>query len=484
MMPAITFGHRHGWAFAFMSPQEVEKPSVQETALQNLLKAEASWIETEIESEDGQTHRALVCQDNVCATEKILDPRFMKEAQRILGAKRLVVGIPVRSVMLAMDGNADGAATMGFLAVGLSLFRSGDGIPVTPALFRLKDGQIEGFFAEGMEPFADELEARLAAAAAEGGFDGEDGDDGDEDEGPTVSLATNAPDEWPVVEVPEGALGDPDELALQVGMALDDGFDDDVEDLGGRVFRMTEGGFVQLETEIIEGDRRTGLLVYDRATPEAAAHFRGVQEALRAVGLDAVYYAPSRLPAASPARVTVPFTPEILSMRVVDPEPASYATWWSVPGDESLIQSETYRCVERAYVAMQGFEPVFFARIAKAIEMEAASKKRLIPLPIEERDAFVRGPDARTLVFSVSAEKGLLFAFPMKDTPLEWRNRFWRLYAEGVEAIAAELERAGAVRKTTESLRPLGWLRTAARHAEEMELAAGETRVFRLLQME
>jgi hypothetical protein len=483
LMPALTFGHRKGGAFAFMTPEEVSNPSMQALAMQNLLKVEASWVETEIEDEDGAAHRALVCQDNVCATEKILDSRFMKEGQRLLGAKSLFVCIPVRSVMLVMDGANDGAATMGLLTFGLSLFRSkGEGmIPVTPALFRLKDGRIESFFAEGMEPFADELEAGLQGDSDDDDDDFDDEDD--EDPGPTVELATNAPEHWPVVEVPESVLDDPEELSIQVTMALDDGFDDDVEDLGRQVFHMTEGGFVELANEIIGGDRRTGILVYSQATPEAAAHFRAAQEALRQVGVETVYYAPRPLPAAAPGRATVPFSPEILMMRVVAPEPDSYATWWSVPGDESLLLSETYRCIERAYVAMKGFEPVFYARIAKAIEMDGASKRRLLSLPFEEKDAFVRGPDARTLVFSVSAEKGLHFGFPMKDTPLEWRNRFWRLYADGIEAIAAELERAGTVRRTSDPL-PLDWLRTAARHNDEMEHEAGEIRVFRLLQME
>lgn len=481
LMPSITFGSRLRGAFAFMGPDEAQRSSVQEAALQNLLKVEASWAETAIEGEDGAIHQALVCQHN-CATEKILDPHFMREAQRLLGVNRLLVAIPVRTVMLAMDGNTDGAAPVALFTFGLSLFRSGEGIPLTPALFRLKDGRIESFHAEGMEPFVDELEARMDYAGLGDDFD-DDGEDQD-DEGPTIRLATNAPEEWPPVEVPEEALGDRNEMGSQVLIALDDGFEGDVEDLGSPLFRMTATGFVELLTEIIEGDRRTGLLVYDQGTPAAAAHFRGAQEALRQVGLETVYYAPSDLPAASPVSVTVPFSPEMLMRRVVDPEPDSYATWWSVPGDASLLRSETYRCIERAYVAMRGFEPVLFARIAKAIEMVEASKKRVIPLPSEEKDALVRGPDARTLLFSASAEKGLLFAFPMADTPLEWRNTFWRLYAEALEAMAADLELAGAVRRSTEPLNPIGWLRTAARHNEEMELKAGETRAFRFSKAE
>ena len=160
LMPQLTFGHRLGGAFAFLPADEAGQSAVQESALQNLVKVVASWTEIEFQGEDGDTHAALACQDN-CATEKILDPGFMNEAQRLLGAKRLVVGIPVRTVMLVMDGNNDGSATMGFLGQNLSLFRSGNGVPLTPALFRLKHGQIESFFAEGLEVYADELEARL-----------------------------------------------------------------------------------------------------------------------------------------------------------------------------------------------------------------------------------------------------------------------------------------------------------------------------------
>lgn len=483
LMPQITFGHRLRGAFAFMSADEVGQTAMQKTALANLLGVEASWTKTRIEGEDGKTHRALVCQDNTCATEKILDVAFMKEAQRLLGAKRLVVGLPVRSVMLAMDGDKDAPAVMGFLGFNLSLFRGGEGIPVTPALFRMVDGRFEGFFADGLEPFLDELEA---GAKDEGDYDdqGEDEDEFDEEEGPTIVLATNAPETWPPVEVPEAALDDPVELGLSVMMALDDAFEDDVEDLGRPVFRMTENGFVELVNEVIEGDRRTGLLAYNQATPAAAAHFQGAREALREVGVEAVYYAPEPMPEARPAPVVVPFRPEMLMCLVGDPEPGSFATWWSVEGDESFLRSETYRCIERSYVALQGFEDAIFARIARAVEMVDPTKKGRISVPFEEQDAFVRGPDARPLLFSASAEKGLLFAFRMSDTPLEWRNTFWRHYAGAIEVLAAELNRNGAVRKAKEPLPLLGWLQTAARHNEEMELSPGETRVFRLAQVD
>ena len=480
LMPQLTFGHRLGGAFAFMASDEARRASVQETALGNLAQVDAPWSETEFEGEDGQTYLALACQDN-CATEKLLDSVFMIQAQRLLSAKRLIVGIPARTLMLVMDGGNDGAATMGFLALNLSFFRSGEGVPVTPALFRVKDGRIEGFFAEGLETYADEFEARL-----ENGQPGDDLEDDDaelEDRGSMVAFATNAPPEWPLVEVPEVLLGDRQEIAMHVMATLDDGFDDDVEDLGASVFRMTEAGFVEIDTEIIEGERHSGLVVYDDATSSAAAHFYGVQAALREVNVHAVYYAPAELPVVGAAAVAVPFSPEILRLRALDPEPGAYATWWSVPGDESLLASETYRCIERVYVAMEGFEPMLFARFARALEMLDDPRKRVLPLPLEEQETFVRGPDARTLLFSASEEKGLLHAFPMKDTSLEWRNRFWRLYAHGIEAIAAGMERDGIVRKATRAPKPVGWLRVAARHCDEMVMEPGETRVFGLAEV-
>lgn len=187
LMPSVAFGWDHPHTFEFLNRNSLAEHGVgtaflEGTAIRNLCKRKTTWEPLDIKLGWFKRARFLVCGDDYLAAEKILDPAFMNEAQRRLGANGLLVGIPRRSILFAMDAEAGVDRVGAFMAAILAQFESQESAPITPALFAVRNGTVVGMITAGLEgvalppPLKDRM---LDPAAGAGG--GEANDDGNDD---------------------------------------------------------------------------------------------------------------------------------------------------------------------------------------------------------------------------------------------------------------------------------------------------------------
>lgn len=146
-MPWVAFGYDHPHTFEFLSTQSFNETGetledLEVDARRNLSDRRASWELIAVDLGDGRTLRMLSCSDDFLSAERILDRDFMRTAERRLGARGLLVGIPRRGVMLATAIDDDGRKVMAFGKATATQFAGGESAPITPILFALKDGVI------------------------------------------------------------------------------------------------------------------------------------------------------------------------------------------------------------------------------------------------------------------------------------------------------------------------------------------------------
>jgi hypothetical protein len=113
----------------------------EEIAYYNVTQRPGSW--QVLEPAPGT--RLAVCQDDYLAAERILDPAFMIEAARHLGAdgQMLLVGIPERGTLLATPFTST-SADMAFIGIIEQTFRNAKNAPITPWTYFMTNGQLGG----------------------------------------------------------------------------------------------------------------------------------------------------------------------------------------------------------------------------------------------------------------------------------------------------------------------------------------------------
>jgi len=136
----IVYVTRQDLADMGMSEEEV-----WEAALENLRKRKASWerVETDL-SGTGVKVPMLGFQGDDLAAERVLDADFMREAQKLLNAESILVGIPRRGVLMVIDGKPPGLALVNFSGNVATLYQGGESAPITPLAFTMKDGEFTG----------------------------------------------------------------------------------------------------------------------------------------------------------------------------------------------------------------------------------------------------------------------------------------------------------------------------------------------------
>jgi hypothetical protein len=175
-MPWVAFGHDHPHTFQFLSKNEGTQDAIQleREAVRNLRLRQVEWTDVAVKLSFFKKLKMQVCQGDFLAAERILDAGFMTQAQTTLNARGILVGIPVRGMMFAMDGEAGADRITAFVALVASQYRAAESAPISPAVFAMKDGLIVEIVEAGAEAFA--------SHAAEEGDDGDEGDEGDEED--------------------------------------------------------------------------------------------------------------------------------------------------------------------------------------------------------------------------------------------------------------------------------------------------------------
>jgi hypothetical protein len=128
-------------------PDSMSPDDLHEFALDNLrreLTGTADFRALDGDETESIGQRVLAYCGNYYATEAVLCPEIMREAQRELGADFLAVSMPERGQLLVTDGDADEAVLLQFAIYALCRHHLGDAAHVSEHVFAVKDGELVG----------------------------------------------------------------------------------------------------------------------------------------------------------------------------------------------------------------------------------------------------------------------------------------------------------------------------------------------------
>lgn len=258
---------------------------------------------------------------------------------------------------------------------------------------------------------------------------------------PQPRVFTNAPREWPQVEI-EAWTGNVGLDTLMVFGEIAEG----LAARGGRVLGMLErrlydDGVLTIPVLLEVGGQRFGLFVYPRADAEAAAHYSGVRSLLRQrEQATAVYYASAAIQPAAPAEVLETLMPEHFSKAGEDRGEAEYALFWPTEDDPRLATSPARGFLDRWFAALQGHFFVFLTGLARTLELSGEDDAPgAWVLPAQPTMIGVTAPGGTTLVLHASQGDGLWFAFDVR-TPAAERNRLLGQLALSAEELRAAIQ--------------------------------------------
>lgn len=140
-VPLVAYGYDTGDHYVFVTKADLEKrplADIKREAFENLEKLPAEW---EAINED-----VLTASGKDFSAEMILSKKFLIAAQKKLGAKQILVGVPRRRVIYAADDGAPKPALDQFYLVFRKTYDddSYGNAPITNLLFRFKDGELIG----------------------------------------------------------------------------------------------------------------------------------------------------------------------------------------------------------------------------------------------------------------------------------------------------------------------------------------------------
>jgi len=143
----IAFGYDSGENLSFLTNQKavgLKKSEIYDVVLQNLktLKSPISFSNV-----DG--FNIATASGNDFASEKILDPDFLKELSQKLKSNELLVSVPRRRCLMACDKNAPESFLQKFQALHLDAWNddSYGNAPIANGLFEITNGAISGYIA-------------------------------------------------------------------------------------------------------------------------------------------------------------------------------------------------------------------------------------------------------------------------------------------------------------------------------------------------
>jgi hypothetical protein len=230
--------------------------ALEAQALANLRARPATWEPVHVDVK-GSKLQILTCSGDYFAAEHVLDPAFMQQAQRMVKAPGLFVGVPRRGLLMATAAGQDQQMIAAFGAAVAGQFSRGETAVISPMLFAMKDGAIIGI----LEAMA---EAIVPDGEPKGAPEGEEEDEGE---------------------------GDPNEPMVSAFVTSNDRGTEDVHLLvagpdGERLAQAIEGGFMSLLKEHMAREAFSGhiqVVVIANTPPAARTHISNVIEHLRGV---------------------------------------------------------------------------------------------------------------------------------------------------------------------------------------------------------
>jgi hypothetical protein len=141
-VPIVAFGFDAGENYQFVSAKKVDNlDALYAEALANLAALDYPW---ELGESDGLAFAASSGKE--FSAERLLDKGAMSECQRLLKADQIVASAPRRTCLFATRGGLPAKEMSLFVRLVLHTYQddSYGHAPISPALFHLKDGVIQG----------------------------------------------------------------------------------------------------------------------------------------------------------------------------------------------------------------------------------------------------------------------------------------------------------------------------------------------------
>lgn len=226
--------------------------------------------------------------------------------------------------------------------------------------------------------------------------------------------------------------------------------------------KLTPQGILDIPCLVQIGKDEFAVYFYQKADTKASKHFTAARDALKKAGVASFYYAPKPLKTAKGGK---PFrTFEAADLSPGEIKKGTYAMWWATPNEKSFGKAQASKNLRRAYKALDGIEEYVFARMAwelKLIDQEAAR----VALP-DTFDIAVKGPENEPFILNVSKEKGIRFLFNTKKTTPEYRDNFWKTFADYAEEWKKGAKKEKLPTKKQEP-RPADWYLAVEQRAKE-----------------
>lgn len=169
-MPWVAVGYDHPHTFEFINTKRLAELNTTEKALEAqalaaLCTRPAKWQPVDVDVK-GKTLTILTCSGDYFSAERILDAAFMRQAQQILKAPGLFVGVPRRGLLMATGGGNQDQELIGAFGVAVAgQFSRGESALISPMLFAMKDGAIVGILEEIAEAIVPDGEPKGAPGA-------------------------------------------------------------------------------------------------------------------------------------------------------------------------------------------------------------------------------------------------------------------------------------------------------------------------------
>ena len=147
--PIIAFGIDEGNRIAYEGSSSKEEydnklPVLIEQSLQNLKE-----VNPNVELQDAGGSTIAFVTGHEYASEKIMDSEFMKELSNKLGVNSLMVGIPFKGHLIAIDSNSD--IRLKFPAVIKKYYDNPQQDPISEHVFLVQDGDIIAMAGENID---------------------------------------------------------------------------------------------------------------------------------------------------------------------------------------------------------------------------------------------------------------------------------------------------------------------------------------------
>jgi hypothetical protein len=141
IVPWVAFGIDHPTLIEFVGEQAESVrgrslADIEAEAIANLGRFPCRWKEDVAEAADGARGVVLMAMGPYAA-ERVLDARFMREAQQRLGSEIVAVGMPHRNMLVAA-GRPEGMLFAGFQNAVQHAHTRGSGAAISPGVFLMR----------------------------------------------------------------------------------------------------------------------------------------------------------------------------------------------------------------------------------------------------------------------------------------------------------------------------------------------------------